>query len=93
MLNKECELELEFSQSPARNGFQTAKSSLHVQFTSTLSFLCPASSVAQVEISPATTPQTGSGFATVHTSMLYIHPGPQTVAARQTKELYREGIG
>lgn len=87
MLNKECELELEFSQSPVGNSFQTAKCSLHMQFTSTLSFLCPASSIPRVEISLATTLQTGSGFAAVHTRMLYIQPGQQTVAAQQTEEL------
>lgn len=69
------------------DSFQTAKLSLHVQFTSALSFLYPASSIPQFETSPATTLQPGSGFDTVHTRMLYAQPGPQAAAGQQTKDL------
>lgn len=68
--------------------FQAAKSSsLHVQFSSTLSFLSPASSIPQLEISQAMTLQPGSAFGAAHTTMVCAQPGLQAMAAQQTEEL------
>lgn len=67
--------------------FQAAKSSLHVQFSFGLSFLYPASSTPQLEISHAVTLQPGSAFDAAHTRMVCAQPGPRAVAAQQTEEL------
>lgn len=67
------------------SSLQVAKSSLHVQFSSSLSFLSPASSIPQLEISHAMPLQPGSDAA--HTRMVCARPGLQARAAQQTEEL------
>lgn len=67
--------------------FQAAKSSFHMQLNSNLSFLCPASSTSQLEISHAMTLQPGFAFDAAHTRMVCAQPGLQVVAAKQTEEL------
>lgn len=76
------------SESPMGGSFQAAKSSLHVQFSSSLSFLYPASSIPQLEISHAMTLQPGSAFDAAHTRMVCAQPGLQAVAAQQTEVLW-----
>lgn len=67
--------------------FQAAKSSLHVQFSFTLSFLSPASSIPQLENSHAMTLQPGSALDAAHTRMVCAQPGLQVMAAQQTEGL------